>query len=531
MKKNKKFNNQPSQGEMKEIESLYRLNQLNLLETKLRKMIVNYPQTSILFNILGIVLQKKGFFEDALDNFKRATDIQPNFDHAHNNMGNVLKHISKFKEAVISYKKAIEINPRYAEAYSNLGNALKELGQLSDSIDSHQQAIKLNPNYAEGYSNLGNALFELASFQEAADNHRLAIKLNPNYAEAYSNLGNALGEMGQFEEAITNYRHSLKLNPEYKESILNESLIGLAQGKFETSWKGYESRFYKKELNLMRYEIEKIWDGNYLDGTLLVWGEQGIGDHILFGSMLNDLKKYAKNIVLEIDKRLVNLFKNYFKKINFSNIKVICLEKKSTENFDKHIAIGSLGQYLRKNKEAFKTTPINYLVVSTQKIKELKRKFFLDKKIKIGISWKTLNKKQQFRNIDIEQMLPILNKPDCDFINLQFGETKDDLKRLKSKHGINIRNISEIDNFKDIENLAALINCLDLVITIQNSTAHLSAALGKETWIMLTKNSRWHWTMNEEKSLWYPKAKLFQQDQLGNWNKVINDVSMNLKKI
>ena len=128
-------------------------------------------------------------------------------------------------------------------------------------------------------------------------------------------------------------------------------------------------------------------------------------------------------------------------------------------------------------------------------------------------------------------MLPILNKPNCDFINLQFGDTKDDLEKLKSKHGIEVQNINEIDNFRDVEDLAALINNLDLIITIQNSTAHLSAALGKETWIMLTKNSRWHWTINEKKSLWYPKAKLFQQDQLGDWNKVINDVNMSLKKI
>ena len=127
-------------------------------------------------------------------------------------------------------------------------------------------------------------------------------------------------------------------------------------------------------------------------------------------------------------------------------------------------------------------------------------------------------------------MLPILSNPNCDFINLQFGEYDKDLQNLKTNHGINIQTISEVDNYNDIENLAALINCLDLVITIQNSTAHLAGALGKNTWIMLVKNARWHWLISEEKSLWYPTARLFRQKKTGDWNNVINSIGRDLKK-
>ena len=119
--------------------------------------------------------------------------------------------------------------------------------------------------------------------------------------------------------------------------------------------------------------------------------------------MLTDLRKYAKNIILEIDKRLVNLFKRYYEKINFSNIEVINLEKKPVNNFDKHIAIGSLGQYLRKTKKSFETTPKKYLIPSPVKEKELRNKFFANKKFKVGISWKSLNKKCQHRNINLKQ--------------------------------------------------------------------------------------------------------------------------------
>ena len=135
--------------------------------------------------------------------------------------------------------------------------------------------------------------------------------------------------------------------------------------------------------------------------------------------MLYDLRKFAKSITFEIDKRLINLFKRHCEKINFSNIQIISLEKKVVNNFDKHIAIGSLGQYLRKSRKSFESTPNQYLVPSTLKEKQIRNKFFQNNKLKIGISWKTLNKKQPYRNIDLQQMLPVLSNSNCDFINLR----------------------------------------------------------------------------------------------------------------
>ena len=463
MKKNEDLNTRPSQKEMTELENLHKLNQFDSLEEKTREVIENHPRVSILYNILGIALQKKGDFNESILNFNQAINIQPNFDQAHNNLGNVLKDIGKFKEAIISYQQA--------------------------------------------------------------------LKLNPNYAEAYSNLGNTLGELGKFKEAIANHQQALKLNPKYTLFDYNEALIRLTLGEFDVGWKKFEYRFGRARVSFMRYKTDKLWDGNYLDGTLLVWAEQGIGDHILFASMLTDLRKYAKNIILEIDKRLVNLFKRYCKTIDFLNIEVKSTEKKFIDNYDKHIAIGSLGQYLRKSKKFFKTTPIKYFISSPLKEKELRKKFFLNKKFKIGVSWKTLNKKQQNRNIDLEKMLPILSNPNCDFINLQFGKFDEDLQQLQSKHGIKIRTIKEIDNYNNIEDLAALINCLDLVINIQNSNSDLAGALGQKTWVMVSKIPEWRWTINEKKSPWYPTTKLFRQEKAGNWNSVINNINMDLKQL
>ena len=532
MKKNKNFYPQPEASEMKEIENLYKSKEFDALITKTRKLISKFPEVPILFNILGIGLQKKNNLDEAIKNFSKAIELKSDFDHAHNNLGNTLRHFGKLKESISHFKQAIKINPNYAEAYNNQGLALKDLRKFDESILSFNHALKINPNYAEAYSNLGIALNELGKFEEAILNHRKAIKINPNYAEAYSNLGIALGELGKFEEAISSHKKSQKLNPKYTLANLNEAMIRLSLGEFEAGWKKYEYRF-DQTANPMRYPHNKLWDGKYLNGNLLVWGEQGIGDHIIFASMITDLVNHAKNIILEIDNRLINLFERYFKKKNFTNIKVIGLKKKKLfENFDKHIAIGSLGMHLRKNKKSFQTTPQKYLLSSNIKMNELKKKYFNEKKFTIGISWKTLNKKQPYRNIDLEQLLPILSNSNCNFINLQFGNFDDELNNLKLKHGIDIKTIKEVDNYNDIDSLAALVECLDLVITIQNSTAHLAAALGQETWIMLVKNenARWHWTIGEKNSFWYPTVKLFRQENFKDWNSVIKGINTDLKK-
>ena len=128
-------------------------------------------------------------------------------------------------------------------------------------------------------------------------------------------------------------------------------------------------------------------------------------------------------------------------------------------------------------------------------------------------------------------MLPILSNPNCDFINLQFGKFEEDLHQLQLKHGIKIRTIKEIDNYNNIDDLAALINCLDLVINVQNSNADLAGALGKKTWVMVTKNQEWRWSAYDKKSLWYPTTELFTQEKVGNWNGVINDIDIELRKL
>jgi len=232
---------------------------------------------------------------------------------------------------------------------------------FDEAILNLNKAINLQPNFDQAHNNLGNILKNTGKFEEAVNCYREALKINPNYAEAYSNLGNALTEIGKIEEAIVNHQKALKLNPKYKIANVNESIARLTLGEFEIGWKKYEARIGENNITPMRYPIEKIWDGNYLNGILLVWAEQGLGDHIIFASMLADLKKYAKKIILQIDKRLENLLKRTFKIFeSFKNVKLIV--KLHPSQYIETEYIKKLINQLNPNITIYHTEPIQKIL-------------------------------------------------------------------------------------------------------------------------------------------------------------------------
>jgi len=182
---------------------------------------------------MGIFLQGQGRLEEAIDSYNKAVSLNPNYAEAHNNMAMVLKDQGKLEEAIDSYNKALSIDPNYTKAYNNMGIVLKDQGKLEEAIGSFNKALFLNPNYVEAYNNIGNVLQKLGKLAEALDSYNKALSLNPNYAEAYNNIGIVLRGEGRFEEAIDSYNKAVSLNPNYAEAHNNVAMVLRDQGKLE----------------------------------------------------------------------------------------------------------------------------------------------------------------------------------------------------------------------------------------------------------------------------------------------------------
>ena len=484
----------------------------------------------------GIALKELKQFDEALASYDQAIAIKPDYLDAYSNRGNLLMELSRFDEALVSYDQAIKINPDYAEFHGYRGITLKKLNRFDEALVSYDQAIKINPDYAEAYSNRGNVLNELNRFDEALASYNQAIKINPDYAEAYHNRGTILQELRQFDEALASYGQAIKINPDYVDAHWNAAICNFIKGNFKTGWIEYEWRWKHFECDSERLNTNRpIWDYKKTEQRLLVWAEQGIGDHILFGGLFSELLEDVPNLLVQIDQRLIPIFIRSFPKIKFYPSKNLAPNSNSKipeSDYDIHLPIGSLGKYLRNDKKDFLPTRNTYLKDDELKTARIKKDLIAlassNNKL-CGISWKS---KSTFtghqKSTTLKYFIKTLDLEGYTFVSLQYGKTKDEIKEVRNELGVNIISYEEVDNFLDIDGLSSLIQACDKVITVDNITSQLAGALGKQTHILLTFNPWWCWMLERNDSPWHPSIKLYRQDKINDWDSAFKKLKADL---
>jgi tetratricopeptide (TPR) repeat protein len=212
---------EPEQNQLQSLIDLYSKGQLQQVLAQAEQMLLRFPKSFSLYNILGAASAGLNKLDVAIDNYKQALNINPNHFVSYNNMGNALRSQGDLGAAIKSYKQAVKININYAEAYDNMGVALQEEGDLEAAIESYQQALKINPRYANAYNNIGVVLRGQGNLNGAIESYQKALKINPRYANAYNNLGVAQRDKGQLEAAIGSYQKAIKINPKYAEAYYN----------------------------------------------------------------------------------------------------------------------------------------------------------------------------------------------------------------------------------------------------------------------------------------------------------------------
>jgi tetratricopeptide (TPR) repeat protein len=457
--------------------------------------------------------------EEALAGYDCALALNPRLLDALNNRGAVLKSLSRHDEALASLEAALKIKPDFADAHNNLGNVQQALNRELDAIRSYETAIALRPNDAQAHNNLGNALQLLNRYDEAIAQYHTAIGLKPDYAEAHSGLGVVLQALGRDDEAVRHYDQAIRLKGDYVEAKWNESLLYLSLGRFSEGWPLYESRW--ATTGKPRYS-ERPWNGEPVNGTLLIWGEQGLGDEILYASMVPDVIGYAQSVVLEVEPRLVTLFAR-----SFPDVSVIGESHAPYGGrFDAQAPIGGLGRYLRMDWKSFPRREQGYLVADGERAAGLRRRLLAD--TVVGLSWSSQAAKfGKAKSAALRDFEPILRWPGCRFVDLQYGDTAAERAAVERETGIRIEHLDDIDNTRDIDGLTALIAACDLVVTVSNVTAHLAGALGKPTWVLVPHgNARlWYWFKDGADSPWYPHVRLRRQSLGQPWSALMASVA------
>ncbi len=488
---------------------------------------------------LSYALNALGRHEEALAAANRALSLKPGFADALNNRGMALAALERPLDALASFEKALAGKPDFPEAWSNRSCALRDLGQPADAVASCDQALALRPHYAEAWSNRGNALSDMNRPSDAKASYERALAESDEFADAWNNLGLTFVDMNRHEDALSCYDRALALAPDATETHWNRALCLLQMGRFEAGWAEYEWRWDRRRIKAGRRAFDApLWlgDAPLAGKTILLHAEQGLGDTLQFCRYAALVAQQGARVVLEVQPELVRLL------TGLAGVEQLVEAGQPLPRFDFHCPLLSLPLALRTEVSTIPaTTP--YLFADHKeserfraRITDIESESGGAPMLNVGLVWAggsrphvpELRRNDSRRSLSFEQLAPIVDVPGVRFFSLQKGPPAAQLELARERHEASRHVIDWTGELHDFADTAALVENLDLIVSVDTSTAHLAGAMGKPVWILNRLDTCWRWLLEREDSPWYPSARLFRQPALGDWTSVIDAVAATL---
>ncbi len=506
---------------------------------------------------VGVGAGKYGLCDKGLNACKSAISLDPNYAQAYLHTGEALISMTHFSQALIAFSRAIHLDQGCFEAYLGRGRAfhgldnhvealknfdaveagglalefptamaraatLMAMGQREEALLTYERAIRLKEDAFDAHLGKAQVLSATDRHNEAISYAKWAVALSPNQVDAYLILADALYEQGDNVFSLAIFDRAIIMADDIAEAQVNKSIILLKNGDYQAGWALYGKRLETKSLdNEQEILRNKMCQRGFKGDKLWVWCEQGVGDQIFLGGILEDIRKNFSQIIVTLDPRIVPIFSRSFKDITFTDQTEL-----PSHAYDGHLPMASLPLVFEKFMG--ETRPHAYLRSDAARTAELSSLLHKKGKILCGLSWQSQRKGVGGdKSLGLKDLLPLLKLPNFEFISLQYGDVASQLAEFKEETGIVIRQHAAIDNFSDLDGLASLIDACDLVISTCNSTVHLAGALGKETHLLAPlrgKAQQWYWAPSgDQMSPWYPSINVYHQGEGRDWNKPLRE--------
>lgn len=472
----------------------------------------------------GDVLLKLDRNAEAVAAYDLALARRPADASVWSNRGAALRALQDLAGAVASFDRAIALQPDYAEAWSNRGVALRELKRQAESLASLERALALRPDFADAHYNAGIALLELGRAGEAQARFDEALRLQPLYHEAQYNRGIALMEQMKLREALAGFDRALALEADYAPAHWNKAVLLLLTGDFAAGWPLYEWRWRNEKLGLKPRDLAAPrWDGSQpLAGrVVLLHAEQGLGDTLQFCRYAELVSARGAEVILEVPRPLHAILQG------LAGVTRLMVRGEPVPSVDFHAPLLSLPLAFRTDAGSI-PAPRRYLAAPPAKRAEWERVLGSGKRRRAGIVWSgsTHHQGDRYRSIGLAQLLPHL-PGGWEFVSLQKEVRPTDAAVLAAHPEIRPLG-AEFDDFTDT---AAVIELLDVVISVDTSVAHLSGALGQRTWTLLPSNPDWRWLLGRDDTPWYPTMKLYRQATPCDWTAPLARIGSELARL
>lgn len=482
---------------------------------------------------LGLCMHRLSRFEEACDCFELALHFQPGQARVYLDRAYAERKRGQNLTALASVREALSIAPPTAEARNLEGALLLDTGDAASAIAAFEHAVELDPRHPDANSNLGHLLFrDRGQYERGARHIEQALELAPQNLNYLCNYTMVLMHRGELERVIELCDRLIVQRPEMEEVRLNRGLARLKLGHFGSGWPDYEAR-KRVRCNYLPRDLPWLeWQGEDLrDKTILIYGEQGLGDEIMFASCFLEMTERAHRCVIECEPRLKTLFRRSFPSATVvggvqTRERPAWMERVSP--IDVQVAAGSLPLHLRRTSESF---PMHSGYLKADPVRRRHWRAQLDRLgpgQKIGISWRggMQSTRRALRSIDLAALSSLFGISRAHFIDLQYGDSSEERARLSAQSGHVLHSWPEM--LGDLDELAALVAELDLVISVCTAVIHLAGALGRDVWVLVPSVPEWRYQAQGTRMPWYPSLRMFRQREGEDWSAVLNEVSQAL---
>jgi tetratricopeptide (TPR) repeat protein len=514
------------------------------------------PKTDYLTN-LGTALLSQGRREEALATFDKAVQLKPDDADLWRNLGNVLADMGRPTDAILSFQHALKLNPRHWDAAHKAGLLLHQLGRFEEALVHFNMYDKMQPNHGTTLQMRALAMYALNRFEEGLRDIKRAHALDPANAEICNHIGVFLRRLGREEEALPWFERALKLRPDFLAAFRNKafalthihrfaeafavydemkavdpgnadadfgaSLVRLLTGNFEAGWAGREARSKVPGLQIARFEFpQPMWLGKEsIDGkTILIHTDEGFGDSIQFVRYVPMVAALGARVILVVEDAVFPLLSGL-------NGVSQCLPKSvgTLPAFDAYCPMSSLPFAFGTRLETIPSSTPYLPAPAESRLQAWEDRLGPHDRLRVGLVWSGNPKHNNDYNRSIpRRMLARVLDVDATFVSLQKDPRPDDKANLLEQSEI----LDLTSHLTDFAETAALVLCLDLVIAVDTSVAHLAGALWRPTWILLPYTPDWRWLLNRDDSPWYPTVRLFRQDETREYASVLDRVRAEL---
>ena len=478
----------------------------------------------------ALAQKRRQEFTVAEQGFRAALRLSPDHSDARFELGLILRQSQKLDLALDSFERVLKLDPESIDAMTEMAKCLIGLQRFSEALPLLHNAEALDPESVPVLHELGIVNYYLKDYEDSERSFQKALSRAPDRFQLHNALGNLYNRIGRHNDAEQCFRNAMALSTQATDADLNLAGLLLLNGAYGEGWRLFEN------MRAVAYGgavPQAPWNGEDLsDKTIRVYGDQGVGDVVMFAGLLPELQSRCRQAIVEIDERLTPLFERSFTGIEIISAPRETLPARNENRFNFETIFSELPRYLRTNLAAASPPKRGHLTADREKSESIRSRYFTgESKTLVGIAWHSHNLMRPERNLPLSLWGPILTLPNVTFVSLQYGDATADIAEAERQFGATILNDPQIDQTANLDDLASQIDALDLVVSISQASAHFAGALGKRVLTMLPKVPDWRYGLERSDTIWYPSMTLYRQSKTDVWDDVIAAVAADIAKI